>query len=107
MMEKILTQFGFRIDPMKWVENDQSLRGAVVRKQVFNKGSPDDRKTIEALIKEILSKRGMLNSTLVFLLIGSRETKIKSLANNIFLASEKFIASKRPVSSFPALVLAI
>ena len=54
---KILTEFGFRVDPMKWVENDQSLRGAVVRERVFKTGSPDDRKRIDGRINRILSRK--------------------------------------------------
>jgi len=54
---KIITEFGFRVDPVKWVEDDQSLRGAVVRERVFKIGSSDDRRKIDGQIDRTLSRK--------------------------------------------------
>ena len=48
---------GFRYDPMKWVENDQTLEGALVRARVFQKPKPGDKAILEKEIKAILDEQ--------------------------------------------------
>jgi len=54
-------QYGFRYDPMQFVEKDRTLQGALVRTFVFEKPKRDDKKVIEAAIQKELAaqkKRG-------------------------------------------------
>jgi len=48
-------QYGFRHDPMRFVESDRSLQGARVRTFVFAKPKRGDRKAIQAEIDKILA----------------------------------------------------
>ena len=48
-------EYGFRHDPMKFVENDATLEGALARTFVFEKPKPDDQKLIQAEIDKILA----------------------------------------------------
>jgi len=48
-------EYGFRHDPVRFVENDKSLQGAMVRTFVFEKPKPDDKKLIQAEIDKILA----------------------------------------------------
>ena len=46
---------GFRYDPMSFVENDETLAGALVRKDVFNEPKPGDAQLLQAEIDKILA----------------------------------------------------
>jgi len=48
-------QYGFRYDPMAWVENNTSLQAARVRAIVFGAPNPGDREMLDARIEEILA----------------------------------------------------
>ena len=50
-------QYGFRVDPMKWVESNQTLDGALVRAQVFGTPKPGDKALFEKEIKKILDQQ--------------------------------------------------
>lgn len=50
-------KYGFRHDPMEWVENDQSLGGAKVRTLVFGKPNPGDQELLDQAIEAILAKQ--------------------------------------------------
>ncbi|MFC1452805.1 hypothetical protein ACFLSJ_05610 [Verrucomicrobiota bacterium] len=50
-MKKNHLRYGFRYDPMKWVKNDRSWRGAVVRTGFLECPQPEDAGLIEARIK--------------------------------------------------------
>ena len=49
--------YGFRYEPMQFVENDASLQGAIVRAFVFKQPKDDDEKIIQDRIDEILSEQ--------------------------------------------------
>ncbi|MHC4984757.1 MAG: hypothetical protein ACYTFO_01240, partial [Planctomycetota bacterium] len=48
-------QYGFRYDPMEWVESATSLQAALIRKVVFNSPNPGDREMLDARIEEVLA----------------------------------------------------
>ena len=48
-------EYGFRYDPIKFVEEDQSLQGALVRTFISGKPKPDDKKLIQQEIDKILA----------------------------------------------------
>ena len=50
-------RYGFRHDPMAWVENDGSLQAALVRKLVFDRASEGDEQTIESHFRETFAKQ--------------------------------------------------
>ena len=50
-------EYGFRHDPMEFVEKDESLQGAMVRKRVFDRPKPADAGLIQAEIDGILAKQ--------------------------------------------------
>ena len=50
-------KYGFRYDPMAFVEKDRSLQGALVRTLVLAKPKRGDKKLIQAEIDKILSKQ--------------------------------------------------
>ena len=54
---KMTFEYGFRYDPMNWVESDDSLNGALVRRYVFHKPNPGDEEILEKRIKEILGEQ--------------------------------------------------
>lgn len=49
-------KYGFRYDPMKWIENDRSLEGAKVRTFVLKKPTPGDKEKIAKKINELLAE---------------------------------------------------
>jgi hypothetical protein len=49
--------YGFRHDPMKFVEGDESLQGALVRTFVFQRSSLRDQKIIQQKVDDILAKQ--------------------------------------------------
>jgi hypothetical protein len=48
---------GFRVDPMKFVEEGEGLQAALVREQVFGRPKPDDEEVIKAEIKKTLAEQ--------------------------------------------------
>ena len=52
-----LGKYGFRVDPMEWVKNDKSLKGARVRAFVLDQATEADRKLIDAEIKKLLAEQ--------------------------------------------------
>ena len=48
-------QYGFRHDPMEWVESSASLDAAIVRRQVFARPNPGDEALLQKRIDEILA----------------------------------------------------
>ena len=50
-------KYGFRHDPMEWVENDGSLQAALVRKLVLDRASEGDEETIESHFRETFAKQ--------------------------------------------------
>ena len=50
-------RYGFRVDPMDFVENGTSLQAALVRSMVFGRPTPGDKGQIEAHFAEVLSKQ--------------------------------------------------
>ena len=55
--QKMPFEHGFRYDPMKWVESDESLDAALVRRGVFRKPRAGDQELLSARIEEILSEQ--------------------------------------------------
>lgn len=51
-------EFGFRYDPMEWVEEDKTLQGALVRTFVFQRAHAGDREAIQTKVEGILAKQG-------------------------------------------------
>ena len=47
-------RYGFRHDPMQWVENDRSLQGALVRGQVFDQPGGGDGALIRQEIEKVM-----------------------------------------------------
>ena len=54
-MEKQDLRYGFRYDPMKFVENDRSLQGAMVRTFVFHRPQEGDSEVLQKKVDEILA----------------------------------------------------
>ena len=52
-----LGKYGFRVDPMEWVKNDESLQSARVRAFVLNQATEAGRKLLDAEIKKILAEQ--------------------------------------------------
>ena len=50
-------KYGFRYDPMKWVETDQSVGAAKLRTFVFKKPQPGDHAILKKEIESILAKQ--------------------------------------------------
>ena len=50
-------KYGFRYDPMKFVESDRSLQGALLRTLVLDSPKPGDGKLIQAEIDKILAEQ--------------------------------------------------
>lgn len=50
-------KYGFRYDPMRWVESDESLRGTIVRKLVLGKPKAGDQALLDGVIREVLAKQ--------------------------------------------------
>lgn len=50
-------QYGFRHDPMNFVQKDETLQGALVRKHVFGEPDPDDEALLQAKIDEMLAEQ--------------------------------------------------
>ena len=50
-------RYGFRYDPMEFVENDRSLQGALVRTQVFLRPAEGDEELIRQGIGKVLSEQ--------------------------------------------------
>ena len=50
-------KYGFRVDPMEWVKNEKSLKGAQVRAFVFKQTTEADRELIDAEIKKLLAEQ--------------------------------------------------
>ena len=50
--------YGFRYDPMKFVEEGEGLQAALVRKQVFGRPKEGDEATIQVAIDETLAEQG-------------------------------------------------
>jgi hypothetical protein len=50
-------KYGFRHDPMGFVEDDETLQGALVRKHVFGEPNPGDEALLQAKIEEILAEQ--------------------------------------------------
>lgn len=51
------SEYGFRYDPMKWVQNSKTLTAALVRTRVLKKPQLEDRDILNAEIEDILSKQ--------------------------------------------------
>ena len=51
-------KYGFRYDPMKWVENSPSLEAALVRKNVFGKSRQGDQELVDKKIDSIFAHQG-------------------------------------------------
>jgi len=49
------SRYGFRHDPMKFVANDRSLQGALVRSFVFDRAKPGDEQILQSEIDRILA----------------------------------------------------
>ena len=56
-MKGLNRKYGFRYDPMHWVDNDGSLKGALVRTQVLRAPKDGDRKLIAAEVEKVLAKQ--------------------------------------------------
>lgn len=50
-------EHGFRYDPMEFLDQDESLQGALVRKLVFGRPNPGDEELIQGEIDGILAKQ--------------------------------------------------
>ena len=50
-------QYGFRHDPIQWVENDTSLFAAFVRTRVLSSPNNGDREILDTVINKILAKQ--------------------------------------------------
>lgn len=50
-------KYGFRYDPMHWVDNDGSLKGALVRTQVRRAPRDSDRKLVTAEVEKVLAEQ--------------------------------------------------
>lgn len=50
-------RYGLRYDPMKFVEDDKTLQGALVRRDVFNRPAEGDEEIIQKRIDEILAQQ--------------------------------------------------
>ena len=50
-------RYGFRRDPMEWVENDKSLEGSKARTLVFSQPKPGDQVLLDQAIERLLEKQ--------------------------------------------------
>lgn len=56
-MSETQFEYGFRYDPMRWVENNVSLHAAEVRQLVFQKPNPQDRQLFAEKIDAVLAEQ--------------------------------------------------
>jgi hypothetical protein len=54
-----MLKYGFRHDPMKWVQSDTSLQGALVRTTVLNQPRAGDQGKIEQHFREVFANQSM------------------------------------------------
>jgi sugar lactone lactonase YvrE len=53
----MMSKYGFRYDPMTYVENDESVQAALVRTLVFDRSNPGDEEKIEARFQKVFAKQ--------------------------------------------------
>ena len=53
----VALEYGFRYDPMEFVENSDALQGALVRRYVFRTPKPGDEAILQKRIEEILAEQ--------------------------------------------------
>ena len=55
-LEALGIRYGFRYDPMKWVNSDPGVDAALVRRNVFKQSLEGDHEVLEARIEELLAE---------------------------------------------------
>lgn len=85
--DKVTFDYGFRCDPMEFVQNSDSLQAALVRRHVFHKPNPRDEAILRARIEEILAEQrddGLL------------EDSVKGTASRMLELIELGVDAERP-----------
>jgi len=54
-LEALGIRYGFRYDPMEWVNNDRSVDAALIRRNLFGQSLDGDREILDARIEELLA----------------------------------------------------